>query len=701
MANYPIYRLVKGSQLTFQEMDNNLEWLSRTMSASKVEITGSTYIVGNLNVYGGVTASLFGTSSWATSASYAVNAISASYVSGSAAFITNLTSSNDALINGITVGRKTNITNTIVGANALITASFDNTAIGYQSSFSNQSGYRNAALGSLTLYGDTTGRENVAIGFRAGYANAGGVRNVYIGYSVAQYAAGTNNVIIGGEAGRNTPTNYSVILGWAAHYFAVGDYNTVLGTWSAFNTSGSYNTFLGCYNDGGGNNNTVVGARANIGGSNVHNNIVLSDGEGNIKYRWNGVQNTISGGLNVTGGPITGSNALFSGTITTNTLVVQIITSSITYSSGSNIFGNQLTNEQTFTGSVNVTGSLTVFGPLYATASHAISASYVSGSSAIIANLTSSNDASINRITVGRGNSVANFSNVAVGTDANVLLNSAASTNTSIGYGAGQSNISSSANTFLGWYAGNATTGGNNTLVGSGAGRLLTTGIGNIIIGRYTGVGSETNNYNTIIGNVNSSLNASNNIILADGEGNIRARYSGSWNLTGNVSASGFTGSSALVDGTITATTIVKSGGTSTQFLKADGTVDSSTYITAASIGDGTLSLGVSGVGLSGTQTFTANQSGNSTFTVTSNATSANTANAIVSRDGSGNFNAGTMYGTASQATALENTGSAGFVSNMSDTYTGTPKITSIISLSAAEYAAIGSPSTSTLYIVI
>lgn len=58
---------------------------------------------------------------------------------------------------------------------------------------------------------------------------------------------------------------------------------------------------------------------------------------------------------------------------------------------------------------------------------------------------------------------------------------------------------------------------------------------------------------------------------------------------------------------------------------------------------DGQLTLAVSGVGLSGSATFTANQSTNSTFTVTSNATSANTASAIVARDASGNFSAGSI----------------------------------------------------------
>ena len=58
---------------------------------------------------------------------------------------------------------------------------------------------------------------------------------------------------------------------------------------------------------------------------------------------------------------ITGS-LVVSSTITAQTLVVQTVTSSIVYSSGSNNFGNQLANTQTFTGSVNITGSLALAG---------------------------------------------------------------------------------------------------------------------------------------------------------------------------------------------------------------------------------------------------------------------------------------------------------------------------------------------------
>lgn len=89
--------------------------------------------------------------------------------------------------------------------------------------------------------------------------------------------------------------------------------------------------------------------------------------------------------------------------------------------------------------------------------------------------------------------------------------------------------------------------------------------------------------------------------------------------------------------------------------LDVNGTLNASGAITQAGsqvltagnyttyVGNGTLTLAVSGTGLTGSASFTANQSGNSTFTVTSNATNANTASTIVARDASGNFSAGTI----------------------------------------------------------
>jgi len=86
--------------------------------------------------------------------------------------------------------------------------------------------------------------------------------------------------------------------------------------------------------------------------------------------------------------------------------------------------------------------------------------------------------------------------------------------------------------------------------------------------------------------------------------------------------------------------------GNSGKYLTTDGT--NSSWDDVPSPNNGTLSLTTSGTGLSGSATFTADQAGASTFTVTSNATSSNVSSSIVARDGSGNFNAGII--TASLA---------------------------------------------------
>jgi hypothetical protein len=81
-------------------------------------------------------------------------------------------------------------------------------------------------------------------------------------------------------------------------------------------------------------------------------------------------------------------NLVVGGDITAQTLHVQTITSSIIFSSGSNVLGNNTSNTQTLIGSVtvsgsfNVTGSATInnlTGSLYGTSSWALSASYVPG----------------------------------------------------------------------------------------------------------------------------------------------------------------------------------------------------------------------------------------------------------------------------------------------------------------------------------
>jgi len=120
-------------------------------------------------------------------------------------------------------------------------------------------------------------------------------------------------------------------------------------------------------------------------------------------------------------------------------------------------------------------------------------------------------------------------------------------------------------------------------------------------------------------------------------------------NLATLTIGSGLTGTS--YNGS-TAVTISISSGAITNAMLANST------ISGVALGSNlaTLTLGVSGTGLSGTATY--NGSGAATFTVTSNATSANTTSAIVARDASGNFSAGTitaaLSGNASTATTWQ-----------------------------------------------
>lgn len=113
---------------------------------------------------------------------------------------------------------------------------------------------------------------------------------------------------------------------------------------------------------------------------------------------------------------------------------------------------------------------------------------------------------------------------------------------------------------------------------------------------------------------------------------------------TGTVITSGDTGtvtSTMILDGTIVDADINASAAIAVSKLAAS-------TISGVTLGGtlATLTMNTSGTGLSGSTTY--NGSGAATFTVTSNATNANTASTIVARDASGNFSAGTITATLS-----------------------------------------------------
>ena len=159
---------------------------------------------------------------------------------------------------------------------------------------------------------------------------------------------------------------------------------------------------------------------------------------------------------------------------------------------------------------------------------------------------------------------------------------------------------------------------------------------------------------------------AAGNVLLSGGVG-VEPQY-GKVALTTHVSgvlpvANGGTGQTTA-SGAINALTPSQTGNGG-NYLTTNGSVVS--WAAVPSPNNGTLTMAVSGTGLSGSASFTADQAGASSFTVTSNATSANTASAIVARDGSGNFSAGTvtaaLTGNASTATTLQTARTIGGVS--------------------------------------
>jgi nitrogen fixation protein len=177
-------------------------------------------------------------------------------------------------------------------------------------------------------------------------------------------------------------------------------------------------------------------------------------------------------------------------------------------------------------------------------------------------------DVVVNGNRLGRGNSN-DLRTVVFGQLAGVTTTTAQQ-NVFIGYSAGNLVTTANSNVLVGAFAGRIIdTGGANTIIGHVSGYTLTTGTYNTLIGRQAGngittgihntivgpiqsgsVGITTGSYNTIVGSQVTALPSalSNNIILADGQGNIRIR---AWD-TGNVTINSTTdpGEKLYVNGT-------------------------------------------------------------------------------------------------------------------------------------------------------
>jgi len=229
-------------------------------------------------------------------------------------------------------------------------------------------------------------------------------------------------------------------------------------------------------------------------------------------------------------------------------------------------------------------------------------------------------DTIVNGLTIGKGGgNIAN--NTVIGAEAgenNTIgelnsfvganagqTNTTGEANTFLGAGAGNNNTTGSANCFVGTNAGDGnTTGDQNVFVGVDSGGSNTTGIGNSFIGNGAGFTALTGNNNTFIGEVtgygvttgsgNSILGANvtglepgltNNIILANGTGSVKAQNNGTnWTFQGSITAPTFIGA---ITGTASGN-LPLTGGSLTGAISA-------TNLSGTNTGNQTSIVGISG----------------------------------------------------------------------------------------------------------
>jgi hypothetical protein len=191
-------------------------------------------------------------------------------------------------------------------------------------------------------------------------------------------------------------------------------------------------------------------------------------------------------------------------------------------------------------------------------------------------------------------------------------------------------------NIYLGNTSGDVVRFRGNQLVGDNWG-IATTGI-------ITAPGGTSTEWNTAYDNhitgISDSGSSTTTITLTQQDGGtISTAFS---NPQGTVTSLKATtdGDSLGLSGTVTSTGTLTLPwqGTTSQYVRGDGSLN--TFPAIPSVGNGQINGATSGNGLSGSMSATANQSGNSTFTVTSNATDAATASTIAYRTSSADIRA-------------------------------------------------------------
>ena len=213
---------------------------------------------------------------------------------GSPSF-TTITTTNDASISGLTVGKGNGSVsgNVAVGTNALqANTGLTNTAVGSPALYSNTSGTLNVAVG-VAMYSNTTGSNNVGIGHQALNSNTTANSNVAVGYQSLYTTNATNMTSVGYQALLNAGANGdSTALGYqAGSNLTTGYRGLYLGSATVASAVGAISeTVVGYGLTGKGSNTAYIGGSS---GAYQQNNSAAWSITSDARLKKNIVDNTI------------------------------------------------------------------------------------------------------------------------------------------------------------------------------------------------------------------------------------------------------------------------------------------------------------------------------------------------------------------------------------------------------------------------
>ena len=414
--------------------------IGTTSPNAKLDVNGNAIITGSLTVTQGITGSIFGSSSFSSTSSLPIRGIITASAAGSTVTFTKGDNSQFS----VTLTTATAETASFVlssnvdgplGKNSVLSASFtvssSRAITSLSSSFSVSSSLANAALTSTSA-------------------------------SFASTSSLSTRSIITASAAGSTIT------------FTKGDnsqFSVVINSTSA--ESASY----------------VLAS--NVDGPLGKNSVLSSSNALTASYVLNAVSSSFSTSASRALSAVTSSFALTAssadnftvrGTLTAQTIVAQVITSSTDFVTGSTRFGSALSNTHAFTGSVSITGSTTMFGTVTVNTNgqgRTISTYYGPGSTGENIFIGGGGLSS----GTGGGGSGNGSRNSAMGVDA-LLSNTTGYENSAVGWYALRLNSTGYSNSALGAKAlSNNTEGFNNSAVGYDALLSNTTGFANSAFG--------------------------------------------------------------------------------------------------------------------------------------------------------------------------------------------------------------------------